>query len=558
MALNSPAYTSGEGPPESVHLDLAEQRSTWSRSTRRRRSAGSTRRRRRRRRRGSRSARGRRSGRRRSRRGRRRPSRPWRPAPAARSRPRGSARSAPSPTDGDAAVGPGDRRLAGAQLDQLGEPVGEVAAVRELLADQLLGLALVRGDDRGAGAQPGQHRLALGVEDDGDAALAQVLDQARVEVAPAPGRQAAGEHADPRAAGEVVEPLDEALDLLRADRRAALVDLGLLARGRVDHRQVDPRLAGDPGEVGEHRLLAELLEHPGAGRAAGEAGGDHRPAEQAERAGDVDPLAAGDGAALDRAVAVAEAEVRHRDGAVDRGVEGDGEDHCRRPAAPRERRTRAQSVSPNSASASQRCDRSRDEAAGLVEGARLGDRAARRASGTARDAQRRRRRPSPCRAGAAADRALDLAAARAPSPSSRWPRRTPTATRARGAQRQLAARVADRRRGEHLARRGPAGARGRARSRSRAARGCRGRARSRSGAPSTAEISSTPLAAAGADQDVAGVEGVPGLDAGRPRRLEQQVVEGVDPPRRVGGCADRALRESAILREGRDLAAGGG
>ena len=66
----------------------------------------------------------------------------------------------------DAAVGPGDRRLAGAEPDQLGEALGEVAAVGELLADQLLGLALVRGDHRGAGADAGQHRLALGVEHD--------------------------------------------------------------------------------------------------------------------------------------------------------------------------------------------------------------------------------------------------------------------------------------------------------------------------------------------------------------------------------------------------------
>ena len=161
----------------------------------------------------------------------------------------------------------------------------EVVAVGELLADQLLRLALVGGDDRGAGAQAGEHRLALGVEDDRHAALAQVLDQARVEVVAGAGRQGAGEHAELRPVGEVAEPLDEALDLLRADRRAALVDLGLLARGRVDHGEVDPRLAGDPGEVGQHRLLAQLFEHPVAGRAAGEAGGDHRAAEQASARG---------------------------------------------------------------------------------------------------------------------------------------------------------------------------------------------------------------------------------------------------------------------------------
>ena len=38
--------------------------------------------------------------------------------------------------------------------DQLAEAVDEVAGVGELVADQLLGLALVRGDDRGPARRP--------------------------------------------------------------------------------------------------------------------------------------------------------------------------------------------------------------------------------------------------------------------------------------------------------------------------------------------------------------------------------------------------------------------
>ena len=83
-------------------------------------------------------------------------------------------RSAPLADHRDAAVGSGDRGLTGSQADQLGQAVDEVVAVGELLPDQLLGLELVRGDDRGAGPQAGQHRLALGVEDRLDAALAEV------------------------------------------------------------------------------------------------------------------------------------------------------------------------------------------------------------------------------------------------------------------------------------------------------------------------------------------------------------------------------------------------
>ena len=57
---------------------------------------------------------------------------------------------------------------------------------------------------------------------------------------------------------------------------------------------------------------------------------------------------------------------------------------------------------------------------------------------------------------------------------------------------------------------------GRARTRSRAGRASRRRARPRSALPSTAEISSTPSAPAGADQDVAGAERVAGLHPVRP------------------------------------------
>ena len=77
----------------------------------------------------------------------------------------------------------------------------------------------------------------------------------------------------------------------------------------------------------EDRLVAQLFEHARPGRAADEAGGDHRAAEQVQRPRHVDALAAGDGAALDRAVATTQAEVRDRDGAVDRRVQSHREDH---------------------------------------------------------------------------------------------------------------------------------------------------------------------------------------------------------------------------------------
>jgi len=111
-------------------------------------------------------------------------------------------RSEPSPTAATQPSGLVIAASAAAHADQLVKAVGEVRAVGELLADQLLGLALVRRHHRGAGADPGQHRLPLGVEDDRDAAAAEVGDQPRVEVVPGPRRQRAGQNADLGAGGQ--------------------------------------------------------------------------------------------------------------------------------------------------------------------------------------------------------------------------------------------------------------------------------------------------------------------------------------------------------------------
>ena len=86
-------------------------------------------------------------------------------------------------------------------------------------------------------------------------------------------------------------------------------------------------------------------------------GGDHRRAERLEHARDVDALAARHRRLVDAAVAPAEAEVRDRQGLVDRRVERDGEDHGAvsasrrglRGARGRRRRRRVSSTLPRSA-----------------------------------------------------------------------------------------------------------------------------------------------------------------------------------------------------------------
>jgi len=196
------------------------------------------------------------------------------------------------------------------------------------VAHQFLGLELVRGDHVGPGAHAGEHRVTFGVEQHGDAALAEVGHEAVVGVDVDARGQAARENADGGTAGEIVEALDEGIEFLRPDVGTALVDLGLLVGGRVDHGEVDPRLFGNPDEVGKQRFLGQLGQHTVTGRASGEAGRDHGPPQQAQRPGDVDALATRHGPALDRAVLVALAEVGNGDGPVHGRVECHRNDHC--------------------------------------------------------------------------------------------------------------------------------------------------------------------------------------------------------------------------------------
>ena len=95
----------------------------------------------------------------------------------------------------------------------------EVVGVVELVADGLLGLAHVRRDHGGLGAQRRAHRLAVGVEDADHAEALELPDQPRVDAGVDARREAAGEHADARALRQVEELLDEAVDLLGAAPR---------------------------------------------------------------------------------------------------------------------------------------------------------------------------------------------------------------------------------------------------------------------------------------------------------------------------------------------------
>src|SRR5215218_3792318 len=220
-----------------------------------------------------------------------------------------------------------DVHVTGAEFGDRVERHQEVLLVLELLADDVLGLTLVRRDEPRLRLGTETERLPLRVEHDLDTAPGEITHGLAVKGhVDAPG-QRAGEDDEVGAAGEVVELLEQRLELVRGDLGAPLVDLGVRALRRVDDRGRGPRLLADPDEVVQDRLRRQFLDDAGAGAAAREARRDDRHVEPLQRPRHVDPLAARERQHLARAMALAELEVGHGQSAVERGVERDGDDH---------------------------------------------------------------------------------------------------------------------------------------------------------------------------------------------------------------------------------------
>src|SRR5581483_4346480 len=176
-----------------------------------------------------------------------------------------------------------DQHVAGAELGDVLERVREVLLLVELLADERLGLALVRRDEKRLGLEPEPQRLALGVEHRRDLPPVQLADHLAVEAGVDAPRQRAGEHDEGGAAREVAQLVEQHVELFGADVRAPLVDLGVGAAGGVDDGGRGPRLLLDADEVVQDRLRRQLLDDPRARPAAGETGGDDRNGEALER-----------------------------------------------------------------------------------------------------------------------------------------------------------------------------------------------------------------------------------------------------------------------------------
>ena len=120
------------------------------------------------------------------------------------------------PQQREAAVLERDEDVARAHLRDRVERHEEVVVVLELLADELLGLALVRRDEERARLDAEAQRLALAVEHDADVAPREVADGVGVERRRNLARERAGQDDEVGAAREVVELLHERLEL---DRR---------------------------------------------------------------------------------------------------------------------------------------------------------------------------------------------------------------------------------------------------------------------------------------------------------------------------------------------------
>ena len=150
----------------------------------------------------------------------------------------------------------------------------------------------------------------------------EIADRLRVEGVVDAARQRAREHDHVRTASEIADLVEQHLELLRLHMRSPLVYLRVRRRRRVDNGGRGARLVGDPHEIVEDGLRGQLFDDARSRASAGESRRD-----DGDITRDVDAFAAGKREALARPVTMAQLEVRHRQRAVDRGVQGHRDDH---------------------------------------------------------------------------------------------------------------------------------------------------------------------------------------------------------------------------------------
>jgi hypothetical protein len=107
--------------------------------------------------------------------------------------------------------------------------------------------------------------------------------------------------------------------------RPSIVDRRGLPAFGIDEDRCRARFAlGEPEEsLGDVSLVQQGADPPATG-AGDQAGGEHGAAQGVRRAGDVEPLAAGQNQLLGRVTALPGVKARDKQDAIERAVEGDG------------------------------------------------------------------------------------------------------------------------------------------------------------------------------------------------------------------------------------------
>ena len=190
------------------------------------------------------------------------------------------------------------------------------------------GLRKIRLDERGLRLQPVPEQRAVCVQKNGRTGLFAGERPVAVDRLRQSRRDAAGEYDQIAVRQPGGQLFKKRVRRPGRDRRARFVDVGIGMLHRVDELEVGARFVLRKKKQSLHadRLQGVCDALPGG--AAEDGGCDARLCERVQDFGNIDALPAGIGAQGGDAVDLAGAEIRDLNSLVQRGIEGNGIDHC--------------------------------------------------------------------------------------------------------------------------------------------------------------------------------------------------------------------------------------